>query len=265
MNLEDRTMSQPSQLQEALLAIMDRKDHWAYPHFAEGHATRAQLLLHFQQEFEVYVRDFPILLSRVHARCPHPEVRQDLAENLFEEETGKLSKGVPHPELFLVMMEGLGFPRSRFSGIDLLPEASAYRAWIDQVTTRRPWVEGAALATIFIEGSRDDRRRVTAREPEDPVDIEADLRRHFLVQHYGADPRFLDLKRAHHMVETGHRKMAWKMVLEHATRPRTGQRLRALLDRTLELWLLYRDGIARACRIPLPARDSGVASIDKYR
>jgi pyrroloquinoline quinone (PQQ) biosynthesis protein C len=254
-----------SLLQESLLEVMDRKDHRAYPHFASGKATRSQLLLHFQQEFEVYVRDFPILLSRVHARCPHPEVRQDLAENLFEEETGKLSKGVPHPELFLVMMEGLGFPRSRFSRIDLIPEAAAYRAWIDQVTTRRPWIEGAALVTIFIEGSRDDRRRVTAPEPEDPVDVEADLRSHFLVQHYGVDPRFLDLKRAHHMVETGHRKMAWKMVLEHAATDRTGHRLRALIERTLELWLLYRDGVARACRIPLEASDRDIPSIVKLR
>src|SRR5882672_9139509 len=104
------------ELQDDLLSIMDRKNHWAWPHFNEGHATRPQLLLHFQQEFDVYVRDFPVFLSRVHSRCPHPEVRQDLAENMYEEETGKLSKGVPHPELFLVMMEGLGFPRARAGG-----------------------------------------------------------------------------------------------------------------------------------------------------
>lgn len=238
-----------SMLQDDLLAIMDRKNHRAWPHFNEGHASRAQLLLHFQQEFDVYVRDFPILLSRVHARCPHAEVRQDLAENLYEEETGKLSKGVPHPELFLVMMEGLGFPRARFSGVERIPEAAAYRAWIDTITTRRPWIEGAALVTIFIEGSVDDRRRVTAAEPEDPVDVERELRANALVRHYGVDPRFLDLKRAHHMVETGHRKMAWKMVLDHATSAAVADRVRQVLRRSLDLWHLYRDGIARACRI----------------
>lgn len=238
-----------SPLQDDLLQVMDRKNHWAWPHFNEGQATKAQLLLHFQQEFEVYVRDFPIFLSRVHGRCPHAEVRQDLAENIYEEETGKLSKGVPHPELFLVMMEGLGFPRARFDGIDLIPEAAAYRAWIDSMTTRRPWIEGAALVTIFIEGSVDDRRRIEAPEPEDPVDLEEELRRNALVRHYGVDPRFLDLKRAHHMVETGHRKMAWKMVLEHTRSARVADRVRAVLGRTLDLWLLYRDGVARACRI----------------
>jgi pyrroloquinoline-quinone synthase len=146
-------------------------------------------------------------------------------------------------------MEGLGFPRARFSGIELIPEAAAYRAWIDSMTTRRPWIEGAALVTIFIEGSVDDRRRIEAPEPEDPVDLEEELRRNALVRHYGVDPRFLDLKRAHHMVETGHRKMAWKMVLEHARTGHVVDRVRSVLARTLDLWLLYRDGVARACRI----------------
>ena len=239
-------------LREELLAVMDRKDHWAWPHFNEGRAQRPQLLLHFQQEFEVYVRDFPVLLSRVHSRCPHPEVRRDLAENLYEEETGRLSKGVPHPELFLIMMEGLGFPRARFRGVGLLPEAAAYRAWIDLVTTQRPWIEGAAVVTIFIEGSVEDRRRITGRSPEEPGDAEQDLRKDMLVRHYGVDPRFLDLKRAHRMVETGHRAMAWNMVLDHAGRARTADRIRRVMERTLELWRIYRDGVARACRIKQP-------------
>lgn len=239
-------------LLETLLSVMDRKDHWAWRHFSEGRATRPQLLLHYQQEHAVYVRDFPILLSRVHARCPHPEVRQDLAENLYEEETGGLSKSKPHPELFLEMMQGLGFTRKQFAGIDLVPEAAAYRAFVDQVTTRRPWIEGALVVTIFIEGSREDRREVTGAAREHGSDPEPDLRQHFLVTHYGVDPRFLDLKRAHQKVESGHRRMAWKMVLDHARGPAAG-RLMRLLEQTLALWLLYRDGVARAAGIPFPA------------
>lgn len=234
-------------LEEALLSVMDRKDHWAWRHFSEGHADRRQLLLHYQQEYEVYVRDFPVFLSRVHARCPVAAVRRDLAENLYEEETGGLSKGLPHPELFLVMMEGLGFRRSQFERVGLVPEAAAYRAHIDLVTTRRPWIEAALVVTIFIEGSRDDRRRVTG-PPEPAADVEKALRSDFLVKHYGVDPKHLDLKRAHHLVESGHRGMAWKMVLENTT-SRSGERLAALLERTLQLWLLYRDGVARACGV----------------
>ncbi len=91
-----------------------------------------------------------------------------------------------------------------------------------------------------------------ASEPEQPIDIEKELRENALVRHYGVDPRFLDLKRAHHMVETGHRKMAWKMVLDHATVPRVADRVQTVVERSMALWQLYRDGVARTCRIERP-------------
>ena len=248
-------------LQEALLSVMDRKDHWAWSHFEGGWATPAQLLEHYRQEYEVYVRDFPVLLARIHARCPHPEVRRELAENLFEEETGKLSLGVPHPELFLVMMEGLEFARGDFQRVTLLPEAREYRSWIDRVTKRRPWIEGAAVVTIFIEGSIHDRSRIQDLGPR-PADLEAGLADCFLARHYGVDPEHLALKRAHGMVEDGHRHAAWKMVLEHATQRGAARRLVEVLERTLELWERYRDGVARACgihpRFPQAGASEGV-------
>ena len=237
-------------LREELLAIMDRKDHWAWRHYEDGRADLDQLLIHFRQEYEVYVRDFPILLSRVHSRCPVAGVRQELAENLFEEETGKLSLGVPHPELFLRMMKGLAFPRSQFRDIEMLPEAAAYRTWIDQVTMNRPWIEGAALVTVFIEGSRRDRERVVGEgsgEPSDPV------RDSFLARHYGVDPEFLELKRAHAQVEGSHRDAAWSMVVDHAGSGRVAERVVRTVRRALDLWLRYRDGVAAACRIPRPS------------
>src|SRR5881296_2852026 len=92
-----------SDLKASLLRIMDHKDHWAWPIFGGPTASLDQLKAHFQQEYAVYVRDFPILVSRVHSRCPIADVRRDLAENLYEEETGGLSGTGPHPELFLYM------------------------------------------------------------------------------------------------------------------------------------------------------------------
>jgi len=247
-------MSEPAaSYQEDLLAVMDRKDHWSWPHFSEGKASRAQLLTHYQQEYDVYIRDFPVFLSRVHAVCPHPEVRRDLAENLFEEETGKLSLGRPHPDLFLRMMEGLGLGRARFSRIDLLPEAAAYRAWIDQVTTRRPWIEGAAVVTLFIEGSARERQHL-AEESTRSTDPEEEIRRSSLVVHYGVDPSFLDLKRAHQMVEGGHRRAAWRMVLDRTDSRQAQERVHKVMRRSLELWTLYRDGVARACGIQRSVR-----------
>ena len=90
---------------------MDRKHHFAWPRFTRPGLTRAQLLSHFRHEYWTYVRDFPVLLARLLGQGPPPEVRAALAENIYEEQTGKLSFGVSHPELFLEMMQGLGFSR----------------------------------------------------------------------------------------------------------------------------------------------------------
>src|SRR5437899_6826008 len=92
------------QFREKLMAIMDRKDHWAWPHFCGPQITKAQLETHYRQEYAVYVRDFPVFLSRIHGKNPPRPVRSELARNIYEEDTGGLSLGQSHPDLFLTMM-----------------------------------------------------------------------------------------------------------------------------------------------------------------
>jgi len=72
-----------NRFQEEILRIMDRKHHWAWPAFANGKMTKAQLRVHFQQEYAVYVRDFPVFLARIHGQNPPPAVRRMLAENIY--------------------------------------------------------------------------------------------------------------------------------------------------------------------------------------
>lgn len=234
--------------QERLLRVMDRKDHPSYWALMGPGATREQLKIHYRQEWGVYVRDFPIFLARILAKGPPPDARRDLAENLFEEETGKLTFGVPHPQLFLRMMEGLGFPRSDFENVELLPAASAYRAWLDRATLRATWLVGAAVATVFVEGSRKDRAGVEGKaDPEPPV--EEKLRKHPLVVNHGLDPKFMDLQRAHAKAESGHRAAAWKTVLGYARTEEEQGDVERALKRSLRLWKFYRSEVALACGI----------------
>src|SRR5205085_4447383 len=147
-------------LQERLLQILERKNHWAWPHFAEGRIPLPRLLPHFQQEWEVYVRDFPVLLSRVLGHGPPPQVRAALSENIYEEQTGGISKSASHPELFLRMMEACGFRRADFERVQLGPAARAYREFLDEKSWARPWVVGAAVLTLWVEGSVNERREL---------------------------------------------------------------------------------------------------------
>jgi pyrroloquinoline-quinone synthase len=243
----------PTQFLERLLAIMDRKHHWAWPIIMGPGITKTQLQLHYEQEFLVYVRDFPVFLARVHGQNPPADVRRMLAENIYEEDTGGLSFGRSHPELFNEMMRGLGFDSDAFANTTLLPASRRYRAWLEKVTASRDWVVGAAALAIFVEGSIKDRQEI--QEPSKPKtdqEIEAYVEAHPLVRHHGIDRRCMDLIRAHQKVEAGHRQDAYTMVVDHADTRMRQDSVLACVTKGLMLWMKYRDGVAKACKLKQP-------------
>ncbi|GKS63862.1 hypothetical protein YTPLAS72_11660 [Nitrospira sp.] len=234
----------------ALLTLMDHKHHWAWEYFSSGRLSTAQLKTHFQHEYAVYVRDFPVFLSRILGRNPPPSVRHMLAENIYEEETGGLSLGTSHPELFLAMMEGLGFRRADFEQDRLLPAARTYRAWLERMSHHRHWVVAAAIFTVFVEGSVKDRKELQApSKRKKQKDIEAIIANHPLVRYHKVPRNRMDLIRAHQLVETGHRQDAYDMVVNY-TPPALRPMVLTSVKKSLALWLNYRDAIAKACNIP---------------
>jgi pyrroloquinoline-quinone synthase len=234
-------------LRERLLEIMDRKDHRGWPAFTRPGLRREQLAIHFAQEYGVYVRDFPILLARILGQGPPDDVRRALAENVYEEQTGGLSGGVPHPELFLRMIDGLGIARSAVADAELLPASRRYRDHLDAVSSRGPWVIGAAVLTIFVEGSVHERAELEGRRAQLPV--EEAIAAHPMVAHYGCPTEAMGLVRAHRKVEGGHRDDAWRMVLGHAAGHE--EAIVAAVTRASELWHAYRDGVCLAAEIPI--------------
>jgi pyrroloquinoline quinone (PQQ) biosynthesis protein C len=232
---------------ERLLAIMDQKNHWAWSTFTRPGLSRAQLLVHFRHEYATYVRDFPVLLARALGQVPDLiDVRRSLAENIYEEQTGGLSRSAPHPELFLRMMEGLGFARASFVEAalqaDLHPAARSYHDWLVERSAAAPWQAATALLTIFVEGSVNERAELTGIHVRAKGD--AAVLRHPLVVHYGCPPEAMHLVRAHGDVEGGHRGDAWRIVLDHAKDEAvTRQVIDTCMD-GLARWHRYRDGVA---------------------
>jgi pyrroloquinoline-quinone synthase len=231
-----------SEFREALLDVMERKVHWAWPLFTSGQVAKDRLHIHLEQEYAVFVRDFAVLIGRAYVQCPVAEVRQELAENLFEEETGKLSKGRPHAELFLEYPRGLGMDLSRFDDVELLPASAAYRRVLDQATSEQGWEVGAAVATLFVEGTPYERGEIDPNAPKRP---EPPLSEHPLVKHYGLPLSSLQLTKVHREVEGDHRAAAWKIILDHIGEP-ARPHVVEWMQRTLEAWLAYRDGVADA-------------------
>lgn len=233
-----------SDLRERILSIMDHKSHWAWPAFTRPGLSKAQLTVHFRHEFMTYVRDFPVLLARVLGQGPPSEARGPLARNIDEEETGHYSFGVSHPELFLQMMDGLGIARAQVSSGTLEPEALRYRALLDGYSGSPPWFVGAAVVTIFVEGSVHERREFEGARRAEPVDDV--IARHPMVRFYGCPPEAMRLTRAHQAVEGDHRRDAWETVLGHVSDGAAADAVVAAVTQTHRGWLAYRDGVARA-------------------
>ncbi len=228
---------------EDLLGVMERKQHWAWTAFGSGLVPRDLLHIHFEQEYATYVRDFPVLVARAYVQCPIAVVRQELAENIYEEETGGLVAGKPHPELFLRYPAGLGHDLSRFDDVALLPGAAQYRSTLDELTTQRGWAVAAAVTTVFIEGTAHERGEIeegAAKRPAPP------LEQHPLVVHYGLPLEALALTKAHRQVEGSHRQAAWRVLLEHVPEDSRGAVVVGMTE-ALKGWLTYRDGVAEAC------------------
>jgi pyrroloquinoline-quinone synthase len=228
---------------EGLLGVMERKAHWAWPLFNAGVVPADLLHIHFEQEYATYVRDFPVLVGWAYVQCPIAEVRRDLIENVYEEETGGLVAGRPHPVLFLEYPRGLGMDLARFDAVELLPAAASYRRVLDDLTRTRGWEVAAAVTTIFIEGTRYERGELDAKAAKRPEDA---LEDHPLVRHYGLSVEFLALTKAHRKVEGSHRKSAWTVVLDHVP-PDARAGVLAGMEEALAAWLRYRDDVARAC------------------
>jgi len=236
------------ELIERLLQIMEHKTHWAWPYFTSGKVPRELLHVHFEQEYATYVRDFPVLVGRAYVQCPIPEVRRELAENLYEEETGGLIAGRPHPELFLEYPRGLGMDLSRFDRVELLPGARRYRQVLDQTTERAGWETAAAVSTLFIEGTQFERGELDEAAPKRPA---PPLEQHPLVVHYGLPLTHLALTKAHRQVEGSHRAAAWRVIGEHIGESARNDVLDAM-QRALTAWLAYRDEVAAACGLTRP-------------
>lgn len=227
---------------EALLQIMEQKNHWAWPLFTSGQVDPKRLHLHLEQEYATYVRDFPVLVARAYVQCPVAEVRRELVENIYEEETGGLVAGKPHPELFLDYPRGLNMDLERFSHVTLLDGSAEYRRRLDHWTTNQGWECAAAVTTLFIEGTAFERGELDDKAPKRPLPKPED---HPLVKHYGLPLTHLRLAKAHGSVEGEHRQAAWRVLLDHVKEDTRSRVVEAMRD-VAAGWQLYRDSVAAA-------------------
>ena len=238
----------PDNLRDKLFNVLRQKHHWATPHFNGNKITKHHLKIYYHQEYVVYIRDYAILLARILGKNPPWEVRRKLATMIYEEETGCLTLGRPHQELFLQMMIGLGFERAGFRDVELLSNSRVYREWLDSVCQDEDWIVGATIMTVFVGGTDHDPEDVLYPQPQKTsVEIEDAIMKHPLVQNHQLDPGCMDYIRVYEMAEYGCRRSVYELITKHATEPDLQERILFRLEEALPLWSRYQEGMARAC------------------
>ncbi len=197
---------------------------------ADGVPTRDRMKI-FAQQFFLQVVEFPRAVSALHTACPFPEERRALAENLWEEETGAISGGAPHPELFLRFSRAFDVPDEEMWGAKPLPGTTALIDWFELSTRNRDFIEGAAAITLAAEGQVMGNFGPFARKLE---------------AHYGLTEEQVSFWDVHEIADADHSDVGDHIVIKFASTDAMQQRVLAAVDHSLAMWWQFFDGMEMA-------------------
>ena len=219
------------ELKELIDARRSFGGHPLWKRIEAGAVSRTDLEL-FAAQFFLQVREFPRAVSALHANCPFPDERRELAESLYEEETGRISGcGLPHPELFIRFGCGLGMAREAMTEAAPLPGTRALIDWFELSTKQRSFIEGSAAINLAAEGQVPGAFAPLARALE---------------KHYGLSRDAVAFWDVHEEADREHSDVGDHIVVRHAGTPELQRGVRAAVEQSLDMWWQFFDGIDRA-------------------
>ena len=118
--------------------------HPFYQAWQQGELT-LDALRGYAGQYWPHVLAFPQYVSAAHAICPEQTDRQELLENLIEEERGPEN----HPELWLRFAEGVGRTRESVREAAPLPETDRLVATFRDATMNRSFAEACAALYVY--------------------------------------------------------------------------------------------------------------------
>jgi pyrroloquinoline-quinone synthase len=118
--------------------------HPFYQAWQKGELTQEHLRGYASQYWH-HVLAFPQYVSGAHAICPNQPDRQELLENLIEEERGAEN----HPELWLRFGEGVGATRDGIESSAALPETARLVETFRDATMKRSFAEACAALYVY--------------------------------------------------------------------------------------------------------------------
>jgi pyrroloquinoline-quinone synthase len=196
------TETRPSALCDRIDAIIAEKSILKHPFYQRWQAGEMTLdeLKGYTGQYYHHVLAFPKYVSGTHANCDDLADRQELLENLREEEEGPNN----HPELWLRFGEAIGLQREDMTEAVPLPETTALDESFRRITKDSPFIAGIAALYAY----------------ESQVPEVAATKMDGLKRHYGINsPDGLRFFVVHHSLDVEHSAVTRNMVARYAETP----------------------------------------------
>jgi pyrroloquinoline-quinone synthase len=194
-----------------------------------GRLTKEQLQWWVKNQFHEF-RNIHRFFGVRYQKCPIPQLRRALLENMVEEEGEDLFGGKypSHAELWVRFAEGTGIPRDEMLSYEPLPGIRAALETYVQLVQQSHWAVAIGTGLVF-EGEGPRRMR---------------QEREALEKHYSWIPSAaLDFFRAHEYHDEGHGNMCIDVIEQHCMEDHLQEEMRAAVKTRTELMWLQNESI----------------------
>ena len=211
---------------KALVKARSVLNHPFYQAWQKGEVPM-DVLQEYAGQYYPHVLAFPTYLSAVHANCPDLAIRQQILENLVEEERGDKN----HPELWLRFAEGLGMTRK-------------------EVLAKRPLKSTKNLIDTFQKETREGSfpagmAAMFAYEWQIPGVSQTKM--DGLRQFYGVrDARSLEFFRAHIGLDEIHSEVAARIIAKNTKTPAARREVAGACTAVADAYWGFLDGVMDA-------------------
>lgn len=207
-----------------------------------GRLTQEQLRWWAKNQFHEF-RNIHRFFGVRYQKCPIPELRRLLLENMVEEEGEDLFGGKypSHRELWVQFAEGLGISRDEILNYKPLPGIRAALEMYVSLVQQNHWAVAIGTGLVFEGGG--PKRMKEEREA--------------LEKYYSWIPsRSLDFFRAHEYHDEGHGNMVTDVIKQHCMEVRLQNEMREAVKQRADIMWLQNDCIYHAFVRPSLSRET---------
>lgn len=161
-------------------------------------------------------------LRRLYDRCDNAELRADLSESLYEEDTGKITGTKPHLDLYFQTAKGFGFEREKIEKeAFIFPEMAALINWYHYSCAVLHPLQGLTVLSYSAEGNNVDLPGLPGSSR-----IFADA----LKAHYGKSDRDVEFYEIHAYADQDHSEVAMQYLVKLADTEEKRQMVRTTIS-----------------------------------